>query len=119
MAKTLDNKKTGAPGKAPAKQAGKLKGALSRKGVLSRSPARGEDKHSSAPRGAVSVKPAGRVRTFFREVRIEMKKVTWPPRKELIKSTGVVIVAVAIAAVFIGLFDALWNFIVRVSGLGS
>ena len=50
----------------------------------------------------MSTKPVGRMRTFFREVRIEMKKVTWPPRKELIKSTGVVIVAVVVAAVFIG-----------------
>ncbi len=113
MAKTVDNKKTGPTGKAPAKHAGKLKGALSR------SSARGEDKHSATPRGAVSFKPAGRARTFFREVRIEMKKVTWPPRKELIKSTGVVIVAVTIAAVFIGLFDALWNYLIGVSGLGG
>ena len=37
------------------------------------------------------------MRTFFREVRVEMSKVTWPPRKELITSTGVVIVAVIIA----------------------
>jgi preprotein translocase subunit SecE len=66
----------------------------------------------------VSTKPVGRVRTFFREVRIEMKKVTWPPRKELVKSTGVVVVAVLIAAVFIGAFDALWNWLVTVAKLG-
>ena len=98
------------------------KGSAKRSGKTStagsRFASRGEDRHSAAPRGAVSAKPVGRARTFLREVRIEMKKVTWPPRKELLKSTGVVIVAVAIAAVFIGLFDALWNFIVRAVGLG-
>ena len=120
MAKTVNEKSAGATGrsvgatgKTQAKQTGRLKGALSR------SSARTAAQHSSsAPRGAVSTKPTGRIRTFFREVRIEMKKVTWPPRKELLKSTGVVIVAVAIAAVFIGLFDALWNLIVRAVGLG-
>ena len=113
MAKTLSEKKAGATGKTQAKQAGKLRGALSR------SSARAAPQHSSsAPRGAVSTKPIGRVRTFFREVRIEMKKVTWPPRKELLKSTGVVIIAVAIAGIFIGLFDFIWNLIVRAVGLG-
>ena len=71
-----------------------------------------------APRGAVSTKPHGRLRTFLREVRVEMSKVTWPPRKELIQSTGVVIVAVIIAGVYIGVFDFIWNVIVRAVGLG-
>jgi preprotein translocase SecE subunit len=47
-----------------------------------------------------------------------MKKVTWPPRKELITSTGVVIVAVVIASVYIGVWDFIWNTIVRLVGLG-
>jgi preprotein translocase subunit SecE len=113
MAKTVSGKKKDTTSKAPAKQTGKLAGAFSR------SAPRGEDKHSSAPRGAVSTKPAGRLRTFFREVIIEMKKVTWPPRKELIKSTGVVIIAVVIAAVFIGAFDYLWNTVIKAIGLGG
>ena len=47
-----------------------------------------------------------------------MSKVTWPARKELITSTGVVIVAVLIAAVYIGVFDFIWNMIMRAVGLG-
>jgi preprotein translocase subunit SecE len=61
----------------------------------------------------VVAKPAGRLRSFFREVRVEMSKVTWPPRKELITSTGVVIVAVVIAGAYIGVWDFVWNLIVR------
>jgi preprotein translocase subunit SecE len=68
--------------------------------------------------GTVAAKPQGRVRTFLREVRVEMSKVTWPPRKELITSTGVVIVAVIIAGVYIGVWDFVWNLIVRAVGLG-
>jgi preprotein translocase subunit SecE len=112
MAKKDSDKRAGAKKKAPAKQTGRSSS------VLSRPAGRGEDKHSATPRGAVSARPVGRMRTFFREVRIEMKKVTWPPRKELIKSTGVVIVAVVAAAAFIGAFDALWNWLIGVVKLG-
>jgi len=54
---------------------------------------------------------------FVNEVKIELKKVSWSTRRELINSTIVVIVSVAILAVFIGLCDLLWsngiNFIIR------
>ena len=54
---------------------------------------------------------------FVKEVQIELKKVSWSTRSELISSTIMVIVAVAIMAVFIGLCDLLWsngvNFILR------
>ena len=47
-----------------------------------------------------------------------MSKVTWPPRKELITSTGVVIVAVVIAGVYIGVWDFIWNTIVQLGRIG-
>jgi preprotein translocase subunit SecE len=59
------------------------------------------------------------MRTFLREVRVEMGKVTWPPRKELITSTGVVIVAVIIAGVYIGVWDYIWNVIVVAVKIGQ
>lgn len=42
---------------------------------------------------------------FLREVRIELKKVTWPSRKQTVGSTVVVLVVVAIISVFLGLVD--------------
>jgi preprotein translocase subunit SecE len=42
---------------------------------------------------------------FFREVRIELKKVTWPSRKETIASTSVVLVTVILVAFFLGIVD--------------
>jgi preprotein translocase subunit SecE len=42
---------------------------------------------------------------FLRDVRSEVKKVTWPTRKEALASTGVVIIAVMIVAVYLGLVD--------------
>jgi preprotein translocase subunit SecE len=43
--------------------------------------------------------------TFFREVKVELKKVTWPTRKQTTGTTIVVIVFVFIVAAFLGLFD--------------
>ena len=36
---------------------------------------------------------------FLRDVRSEVKKVTWPTRKETLASTGVVVIAVLIVAI--------------------
>ncbi|OGP51425.1 MAG: preprotein translocase subunit SecE [Deltaproteobacteria bacterium RBG_13_43_22] len=47
----------------------------------------------------------GQVREFFREVRIELKKVTWPSRKETIAATGMVIILSVLVAFFLGLLD--------------
>jgi preprotein translocase subunit SecE len=41
----------------------------------------------------------------LREVRIELKKVTWPTRQQTLGSTAVVIVLVMIIALFLGLVD--------------
>ena len=42
---------------------------------------------------------------YFREVRVELKKVTWPNRKQTAGSTVVVIILVFIIATFLGLVD--------------
>ncbi len=42
---------------------------------------------------------------FFRSVISEMKKVTWPTRKELVNYTIVVIVVVIIVAAVVGVMD--------------
>lgn len=42
---------------------------------------------------------------FFREVKVELKKVTWPTRKQTTGTTIVVIIFVFIVAAFLGLFD--------------
>jgi preprotein translocase subunit SecE len=42
---------------------------------------------------------------FLREVRVELKKVTWPGRNEIIGSTAVVIIASFVVAFFLGFVD--------------
>jgi preprotein translocase subunit SecE len=42
---------------------------------------------------------------FLREVKVELKKVTWPSRKQTVGSTIVVIVLVMIISLFLGVVD--------------
>lgn len=51
--------------------------------------------------------------TFYREVVVEMGKVSWPSRDELKTSTIVVLMVTAIFAVFIGAFDWILSQIVQ------
>jgi preprotein translocase subunit SecE len=45
------------------------------------------------------------VRQFLIEAKAELKKVTWPTRKQAVASTAVVIVVVVIIALFLSLVD--------------
>jgi len=42
---------------------------------------------------------------FLKDAKVELKKVKWPTRKELLASTAVVIVLVLVMAIFLGLID--------------
>ena len=48
---------------------------------------------------------------FFREVRNELRKVTWPTFDELKKATTVIIIFVSLLGILIGLMDAAFQFI--------
>ncbi|MCX6384269.1 MAG: preprotein translocase subunit SecE [Actinobacteria bacterium] len=50
----------------------------------------------------------GKIAKFFRGVVHELKRVSWPTRKELWKYTVVVLVAIAFFAVLLGVFDFIW-----------
>jgi preprotein translocase subunit SecE len=46
---------------------------------------------------------------FVQEVREEARKITWPTRKEIVISTIMVIIMVAMASVFFLVVDAILN----------
>ncbi|MDR5683972.1 MAG: preprotein translocase subunit SecE [Armatimonadota bacterium] len=62
-----------------------------------------------APRRGPSV--AERIGRYFREIRAELNRVTWPTRQELIASTLVVIVVVTIMALYLGAWDAVFTWL--------
>lgn len=52
---------------------------------------------------------------FFKEIEVELKKVTWPGRKEVINSTIVVLAAIFLISTFLWVVDlALQKFISQV-----
>lgn len=51
---------------------------------------------------------------FLREVKIELKKVTWPSRKQTMGSTVVVIILVMIVSLFLGLVDFGLSSLIRI-----
>jgi preprotein translocase subunit SecE len=57
---------------------------------------------------------------FFREVRQEVSRVTWPTRKETAVTTAMVFAMVFLAAIFFFLVDQILSQFVRlVLGLGA
>ncbi len=50
-------------------------------------------------------KVTAKVSQFLREAKMELKKVKWPTKKELLASTAVVIVLTLLVAFFLGLVD--------------
>ena len=46
-----------------------------------------------------------KIKQFFREVKVEAKKVSYPSKDELIGSTWVVIITVFVVSSFLGLID--------------
>jgi preprotein translocase subunit SecE len=49
---------------------------------------------------------------FLRDVRSELRKVTFPSRKETLASTAVVIVVVFLVATYLGLIDLVLSLVV-------
>jgi preprotein translocase subunit SecE len=47
----------------------------------------------------------GKITNFVTEVRVEMQKVSWSTKEELIGSTAVVIASTLLLAMFIGVID--------------
>ena len=104
MANTANND-TGKPGKGkPGKGKPTPKQAQGGKAVAKQAaakPARGKGQQKSRKQ-ARAAKPGEKrgLMKFLRDVRIELGKVTWPTRKDLMQSTLVVLVAVAIATAY-------------------
>ena len=66
-------------------------------------------------------KPKKKRFQFFRDVKTEMKRVTWPTRTDVLRWSGVVVVALLFFGVFVAVLDnaIITPLLVLVSGLGA
>lgn len=56
---------------------------------------------------------------FLRQVKQEVKKVTWPVRKEVMQTSTMVIILVALAAIFFFFVDQIIGWLMKlILGLG-
>ena len=46
---------------------------------------------------------------FLKETRIELRKVVWPTRDEILKTTGIIMIAVIVVAIFLWIVDAFFT----------
>ena len=57
---------------------------------------------------------ANKVSLFFKDIKLEMSKVSWPTKDELIGSTIIVMVSLAILSLFIGACDLVLSKMVNI-----
>lgn len=64
---------------------------------------------------AVSKKPGfiAKAKRFFRDVKGEFKKIVWPDKNHIIHDTIIVLVVVVISAIFVGGFDILVSYLIK------
>lgn len=54
-----------------------------------------------------------RLYAFSKETKIELRKVVWPTKNETVKTTGIIMVAVIIVAIFLWIVDAFFTWVVQ------
>ena len=57
---------------------------------------------------------ANKIGKFITDVKIEMSRVAWPTKDELVSSTILVLISLAILSAFIGLCDLVLSTVVNV-----
>ncbi len=55
----------------------------------------------------------GRIITFLKEARLELKKVSWPTRTQTIRYTVAVVLMSLVLAAFLGGFDFLFTYLLN------
>lgn len=69
----------------------------------------GSDKKSSN----ALTRPFSGIATYFREVRDELDKVTWPTREETIRLTRIVLIVTIVASIVLGALGVFMSYLVR------
>ncbi|MFN0123957.1 MAG: preprotein translocase subunit SecE [Blastocatellia bacterium] len=61
----------------------------------------------------------GRIRHYFHEVQLEMKKVSWPSRTEVFNTTVVIVLAIFFFAAFIFVADIVLSWLIEMLEAGA
>ena len=58
-------------------------------------------------------KEAGKLRKWFKDLKVEFKKVVWPTKKTVVNNTSVVVGVIVASAVLVGVIDQCFLFVLR------
>ena len=58
-------------------------------------------------------KQPGKIRKWFKDLKIEFKKVVWPTKKTVVNNTSVVVGVIVASAALVGVIDQFFLFIMR------
>jgi preprotein translocase SecE subunit len=72
-----------------------------------------ESERRRAPKEQVVEKQRGAVTGFIASCWAELKRVQWPDRETLIQASAITVVFIAIMAAYLGVLDAIFNFVVK------
>jgi len=54
-----------------------------------------------------------KIKEFFKEVWVELRRVSWLSNKDIMKYTGIVLAAVVVSAIFLGGLDYVFTSIIK------
>lgn len=61
-----------------------------------------------------------RIVKYFKEVQAEIRKVTWPSRKEVLRLSAIVIAVLVVMSAFMAIIDYAFSWLMRlIIGLGT
>jgi preprotein translocase SecE subunit len=72
-----------------------------------------ESERRRAPREEPVERQRGAVTGFIASCIAELKRVQWPDRETLIQATAITVVFIAVMAVYLGVLDTVFNFVVQ------
>ena len=61
----------------------------------------------------------GKIRHFIADTVAELGRCTWPTRQQLLESTGLVVVAIAVLAAFVAGVDEVARIVIRLVTVGK
>ncbi len=68
---------------------------------------------ASAPKGNNASEQPFNIGEYFKGVRSEWHKITWPSRPQIVAETGIVLVVVTIFTLFVFVIDKIFQFIIQ------
>ena len=92
-----------------------------KKGLFKKSPDASASSDSGKPAKKAEEKPKKKRFQFLRDVKAEMKRVTWPTRTDVLRWSGVVVVALLFFGIFVAILDnaIITPLLVLISGIGA